>query len=86
MRVRLKQNRTSYYDLTPGNVYRVIGIEAGDYRIMNDLGRPYLYPPEDFTIVDRTQPREWKHQVGSDGEQVQLPTEFGAAGVLRGLL
>ena len=80
MKVRLRRNRTKYYDLTPGNVYYVIGVEAGDYRIMNDLGRPYLYPPEDFTIVDGEFPREWRKQVGPDGEAYIYPPSLARPG------
>jgi hypothetical protein len=30
--------------LTPGQAYSVIGIEADDYRLLNNAGRPFLYP------------------------------------------
>ena len=44
MIVRLQRKNTRYPDLTPGQDYVVIGIEADDLRILSDQGRPYLYP------------------------------------------
>ena len=43
MIVRLQRKNTRYPDLTPGQDYVVIGIEADDLRILSDQGRPYLY-------------------------------------------
>src|SRR5438552_13423341 len=80
MKVRLKRKRSDYYDLTLGNLYEVIGIEADDYRIMNDLGRPYLYPSADFSVVDATRPRQWKRQVGTEGEEYCYPPQLARPG------
>jgi hypothetical protein len=80
MKVRLKKASTSYRDLTPGNVYRVIGIEADDYRIMNDAGQPFLYPPRLFQIVDASEPRAWKNSCGDDGERYAYPPELARRG------
>lgn len=38
--------------LTNGKVYDVISIEKGWYRINDDTGEDYLYPPESFEIVE----------------------------------
>lgn len=46
-------------DLTVGGVYEVIGIEAGSYRILDDTGRPYLFVPGMFHIVDASRPSHW---------------------------
>jgi len=57
MIVKLKRKNVDYADLSPRQPYFVIGIEADDYRILNDMGRPYLYPAELFelsTTVNRT--------------------------------
>lgn len=35
-----------------GKVYDVISIEKGWYRIIDEEGEDYLYPPELFEIVD----------------------------------
>lgn len=40
-------------------MYEVIGIEAGDYRILDDTGRPYLFSPELFQVVDAARPSHW---------------------------
>lgn len=38
-------------DLTRGRVYRVLGVERGWYRIVDDGGEDYLYPPHLFEVV-----------------------------------
>ena len=38
--------------LTTGKVYTVVSVEKGWYRIVDDSGEDYLYPPEKFTIVE----------------------------------
>ena len=48
MIVKLKKRIASYPDLTLGQPYVVIGIEADDLRILNDVGRPFLYPHDSF--------------------------------------
>jgi len=50
MTIKFKNRKTNYTDLTPNQSYVVIGIEANDYRILNDYGRPYLYPKDLFEI------------------------------------
>lgn len=45
---------TSFLELTNGKVYTVLSIEKDWYRIVDDSGEDYLYPPEDFEIVDPT--------------------------------
>ena len=42
MIVKLRARDPGYPDLTPDQPYLVLGIEADDFRILNDLGRPYL--------------------------------------------
>jgi hypothetical protein len=68
-----------YRDLTPGNRYRVLGIEADQYRILSDEGRPYLYPPELFDIVDASRPADWVVTV-SDDQTYAYPVELGRPG------
>jgi hypothetical protein len=80
MKVRFKPGHSKYLDLTPGNVYRVIGIEADHYRIMNDDGRPYLYPPKAFHVVDSKEPRQWRTWHGEDGEKYSYPADLREAG------
>ena len=38
--------------LTHGKAYTVIAVEKGWYRIVDDSGADYLYPPEMFDIVE----------------------------------
>ncbi len=83
MRVRVvNQNREDivYGDLTLGNTYRVLGIEADDLRIISDEGRPYLYPMDLFEIVDSTESADWTTTFGEDGERYSYPPELGAVG------
>ena len=53
MVVKLRRCERRYRDLTPERPYVVIGIEADDLRILNDEGRPFLYPSRIFRIIDR---------------------------------
>lgn len=71
---------TSYSDLTEEGVYEVIGIEADYFRIMNDEGRPYLYPPELFVIVDAQEPDDWEIEHGDEGERYVYPHELNSPG------
>lgn len=80
MQVKLKAYSPKYRDLTPGNVYRVIGIEADDFRIMNDVGQPYLYPHRLFRVVEASHNPDWKHTVGTEGEAYAYPRPLAAPG------
>ena len=73
MIVIFKSNDTSYPDLSEGQRYFVLGIEADDYRILNDLGKPYLYPPEFFDVIDSHEPSDWVTEMGEDGERYAYP-------------
>lgn len=41
--------------LIPGKIYDLLGIEEGWYRIIDEEGEDYLYPPELFEIIDSTE-------------------------------
>jgi hypothetical protein len=43
--------KTSPLELTNGEVYTVISIEHGWYRIIDDTGEDYLFPPQFFEVV-----------------------------------
>lgn len=73
MIVRLKRQSSRYRDLSTRQPYMVIGIEADDFRILNDAGRPYLYPSRLFVVTDRREPADWVTQLGSDGERYAYP-------------
>jgi hypothetical protein len=67
-------------DLTPGQAYSVIGIEADDFRLLNDAGRPFLYPADAFEVVDPTRPPEWVVEHGDEGECYAYPPPLNEPG------
>ena len=50
LKIRYKSNTVSLC-LTQDKIYEVISEEKGWYRIIDDSGEDYLYPPELFEIV-----------------------------------
>ncbi len=85
MIVRLKQRSSRYPDLSPRQPYVVIGIEADQFRILNDAGRPYLYPPRVFACVDSREPDDWVEVRGDDGERYAYPSAIGKPGFFEDL-
>ena len=81
MKVRFKRGwwRTDR-TLTPGNVYRVVGIEVDDLRIIDDVGDPVLFSPRAFDVVDSTPPSEWIVTHGEDGERYACPDTLAERG------
>lgn len=74
MKVRLKnKSRVTKNALTPGNVYRVIGIECDYFRIMNDFGEPILYNPILFEVIDCTFNKTWVTHICEDGARCSYP-------------
>lgn len=43
---------TESFVLTHGKVYDVMSVEKGWYRVIDDSGEDYLYPPKLFEIVE----------------------------------
>lgn len=80
MTVKLRRKNRRYQDLTPGQPYVVIGIEADDFRILNDGGRPYLYPARLFKLVDPRKPRDWVTDFGEDRERYAYPPALNKPG------
>ena len=80
MIVKLKDKNPEYPDLTPSQPYFVIGIEADDYRILNDYGKPYLYPPHLFEVIDSREPSTWITEYGDDGERYSYPSALNEVG------
>jgi hypothetical protein len=77
MKVKLKRGWSrTYPELTVGNVYRVLGIEAGDLRIVDDTGEPFLFSPLAFEVVDAAQPSSWVSERGKGGELYSYPPEL----------
>jgi hypothetical protein len=69
MVVRLRRRNPAYPELTAGQHYAVIGIEADDLRILNDRGQPLLYPSRLFAEVDLREPADWVTELGEHGER-----------------
>jgi hypothetical protein len=80
MIVKLRRKNGRYSDLTPRRPYAVIGIEADDFRILNDQGRPYLYPSALFEVVDPRAPDDWVTEFGEDGERYAYPPPLNSSG------
>lgn len=51
MKVRWK-GKTEELVLTENKIYDVLSVERGWYRIKDDSGDDYLYPPENFEVVE----------------------------------
>jgi uncharacterized protein DUF6881 len=77
MRARLKRGWSrTYPELTAGNVYRVVGIEADDLRIVSDVGEPVLFLASAFELVDSSRPTDWIEERGEDGELYAYPGDL----------
>lgn len=80
MIVKLSKPNPDYADLTAGQPYVVIGIEADDLRLLNDHGRPFLYPRELFTVEDANEPADWISEIGDEGERYAYPPALNKVG------
>jgi hypothetical protein len=80
MIVKLRHKDKRYSDLTSGQQYVVIGIEADEFRILNDHGRPYLYPSHLFKVVDPHEPDDWITEFGEEGERYAYPLPLNGCG------
>jgi hypothetical protein len=80
MIVKMQRKNSRYPDLTPNQNYVVIGIEADDLRILNDQGRPYLYPSRLFEVVSPYEPNDWATEFGDDGERYAYPPPLNDRG------
>lgn len=80
MIVKLRRKSTRYRDLTPSQPYVVIGIEADDLRLLNDAGRPYIYPSRLFELIDSREPSDWVSEIGEDGERYAYPSPLSKPG------
>jgi hypothetical protein len=80
MIVKLRRGERRYRDLSPERPYVVIGIEADDLRILNDMGRPFLYPARIFRVVDRHEPESWVEELGDEGERYAYPPQLNEVG------
>lgn len=67
------------YDLMPGSEYQVLAIEGGYFRIIDDVGMPYLFPSGLFEVVDSIWGFDWIDR-SSDGVLYASPPEFARVG------
>jgi hypothetical protein len=47
---------------------------------LNDAGRPFLYSPNLFSVIDQREPVDWVTQVGDDGERYSYPPALNKPG------
>lgn len=80
MIVKLRRKNSRYPELTARQNYVVIGIEADDLRILNDQGRPYLYPRRLFEIIDAREPADWVAELGENEERYAYPPPLNEVG------
>lgn len=80
MIVQFRKQNPDYPDLTAHQYYVVIGIEADDFRILNDAGRPFLYKAALFDVVNPQEPGDWIAEIGDDGERYAYPLPLNSAG------
>lgn len=75
MRVACKKKSSGRYryDLTVGQQYEVIEVAADHYRVLDDTGRPYLFPKSVFRVIDATRPRDWVSEVFDGDEYASAP-------------
>jgi hypothetical protein len=52
LKVSYKKKKKST-GLIHGNIYDVLSIEKGWYRIIDNTDEDYLYPPEEFEIIEK---------------------------------
>jgi hypothetical protein len=71
MKVKLTKSQNT---LSIGNTYRVIGIESDSYRILSDVGEPYLYASDSFEIIEKGG-EDWNTKY-YEGKEYSYPSEF----------
>lgn len=45
--------KTSPLELTNGKIYVVLSVEHNWYRLKDDTGEDYLYPPNQFEVIEK---------------------------------
>ena len=68
------------WSLTVGGVYEVLGIAANDYRLLDDAGKPLLFNPLCFEVIDPSEPAFWLSEYGEEGERYAYPPGWGVPG------
>ena len=52
MKIKYIGNKGSALSVMKGKVYDCLGKEKGWYRVIDETGEDYLYPPKDFIVVE----------------------------------
>ncbi len=71
--MKVKYIRKSNVSLTENQVYDVMSVEKGCYRIIDDTGEDYLFQPEDFEIIDDNIGQKTIHEKWEEGGITILP-------------
>ena len=84
MKVQLKNRITRdnriISTLSENKLYIVIGIEADDYRILDDNNEPVIFDNTCFEVIDAAEPGFWEYKFGTTGERYCYPKEFAQPG------
>lgn len=73
-----------FWSLTVGREYEVLGIEADEYRLLDDTGEPILFDPMCFEIVEPREATFWLSKYGDGGERYAYPPGWGVPGFFEG--
>lgn len=53
MKIKYIGSKSDPMELIKGKIYECLSVEKGWYRIIDESGEDYLYPPEEFEVVDK---------------------------------
>jgi hypothetical protein len=73
-KARIRDGRL-HAGISPSEEYFAIEVNHEEYRIIDDLGEPILYPKELFEVVDPSLPAGWQFLQYPDGEYHLGPTK-----------
>ena len=73
-KARIRDGRL-HAGISPFEEYFAIEVNHEEYRIIDDLGEPILYPKELFELVDPSLPPSWQFLEYPDGEYHLGPTK-----------
>jgi len=84
MKIKLRKDYSRItqhkHRLSPDKIYTVIGIEADNYRVIDDAEEPVLFSPKLFEVVDAQEPDDWVTEYGTEGERYSYPPQLASAG------
>lgn len=55
MKLKYIGSKSDPMELINGKVYKCLGVENGWYRVVDESGEDYLYPPEEFEVIEKEQ-------------------------------